>query len=60
LRRWAQLIAENALFRNEDDAVPEPGTVTTLYVINSNGVVQEKEANLLGANYWDVSKVLSR
>ena len=60
LRRRAKLIAEKALFRDEEDAVPEPESVTTLYIINSDGVVQEKEANLLGANYWDVSKVLSR
>jgi hypothetical protein len=60
LRRRAQLIAEKALFRIEDDAVPESGTVTTLYIISSNGVVQETETNLLGANYWDVSNVLSR
>jgi hypothetical protein len=60
LRRRAQLIAEKALFRNEGDAVPEPRTVTTLYIINSNGVIHEKEANLLGANYWDVSTALSR
>lgn len=60
LRRRAQLIAEKALFRNEGDAVPEPRTVTALYIINSNGVIHEKEANLLGANYWDVSTALSR
>jgi hypothetical protein len=60
LRKRAQLISERARFGSEDDAIPTAGTVTTLYSFNSNGVIQQKEANLLGDNYWDVSKVLSR
>lgn len=59
LQRRAGLIAEKALFRNEDDAVPVPGTVTTLFAFDQNGVVTHKEANLLGDNYWDISNVLS-
>ena len=60
LQHRARLIAEHALFRTDDDAVPEPGTVATVYDIDRNGVVRQVDANLLGENYFGVSKVLSR
>lgn len=60
LQQRAKLIADKALFRNDDDAVPVPGTVTTLFVIDAGGAVTRQEANLLGENYWGLSKVLSR
>ena len=60
LQHRAKLIAEHALFQNDDDAVPAPGTVATVYDIDRNGVVQQVDANLLGENYFGVSKVLSR
>lgn len=60
LQHRARLISDKALFKNDDDAVPVPGTVATVYRIDPNGVVKEKDANLLGENYWNVSAVLSR
>ena len=60
LQHRARLISEKALFKNDDDAVPVPGTVATVYMIDANGVVREKDANLLGENYWNVSAALSR
>jgi hypothetical protein len=60
LQKRAKLIAEHALFRNDDDVVPAPGTVATIYDINANGVVRQSDANLLGENYFAVAKVLSR
>jgi len=56
----AKLIAEHAIFRSDTDVVPVPGSVATVFAIDSNGVVKEKDANLLGDNYFGVSKVLSR
>jgi len=60
LQRRAKLIADHAVFRNDDDVIPASGTVATVYVIDPNGVVKEKDANLLGDNYFGVAKVLSR
>jgi hypothetical protein len=60
LQTRAKLIAEHAMFRSDTDVVPVPGTVATIYVIDRNGVVKEKDANLLGDNYFGVAKVLSR
>lgn len=60
LQHRARLIAENAVFRSDDDAVPAPGTVTTVYDIDGNGVVRQVDANLLGENYFSVSRILSR
>lgn len=59
LKKRAALIAKHALFRN-DDVVPAPGTVATIYEIDDNGVVRKSDANLLGENYFGVAKVLSR
>ena len=60
LKRRAAMIAEHAVFKNDDDAVPIPGTVATLFAIDANGVVKQKDANLLGDNFWGLSDVLSR
>lgn len=60
LQKRARLIGENAQFRNETDAVPIAGSASVVFNIDSNGLVRESEANLLGENYWGISKVLSR
>ena len=38
LQRRAKLIAENAKFRGDDDAVPTSASVSTVYAIDENGV----------------------
>ena len=60
LQKRAKLIADNAVFRSNDDVVPTSGTVATVYSIDVNGVIRKKDANLLGDNYFGVAKVLSR
>ena len=60
LRRRAELIAEHAVFKHDDDAVPVAGTVATVFGINANGVVTKSDANLVGENYWGVADVFSR
>lgn len=60
LQQRAKLIAEKAVFRIDDDAVPLSGTVATVFAINRKGVVKEKDADLLGENYWNLSSILSR
>ncbi len=60
LQKRAKLIADNAVFRSNDDVVPTSGTVATVFSIDVNGVVRKKDANLLGDNYFGVAKVLSR
>ena len=60
LKTRAAMIAKHALFRNDDDAVPVPGTVATVFDIDRNGVVRQSDASLLGENYFGVAKVLSR
>ena len=60
LRKRAKLIMEIAQFRHDDDAVPVPGTVTTIFAIDGNGVVERQHGNILGNNYFGIAKVLSR
>lgn len=60
LQQRAKLIAENALFHSDDDAVPVPGSVVTVFAISDKRVIREVDANLLGENYWDLSSILSR
>lgn len=60
LHKRAQLIAEEAIFRQSDDAVPETASVGTVFDINENDVVSKIDANLLGENYFDLAKVVSR
>jgi hypothetical protein len=60
LQQRAGLIAEHAIFKNDDDVVPIAGTVATVFSIDANGVIREKDANLLGDNYWGLREALSR
>lgn len=60
MQKRAKFIADKAQFRNDDDVIPAPGTAGIVYAIDANGVVKEKDANLIGDNYFGISKVLSR
>ena len=60
LQKRAKLISEKALFNKDDDAVPVPATVSTLFNIDERGKVSEADANLLGENYWRIATILSR
>ena len=60
LKRRAELIAEHAVFKEDDDAVPLAGTVATVFAISANGVVSKSDANIVGDNYWGITNVLSR
>ena len=59
LQQRAKLIAQKAIFRGDDDAVPVSDTVSTVYSIGKGGV-STRDANLLGENYWDLTNILSR
>ncbi|MDJ0813730.1 MAG: hypothetical protein QNJ23_08375 [Woeseiaceae bacterium] len=60
VRQRARLIAEKAVFRGDDDAVPAAGSVATVYAIDKRGRVTEIDANLLGENYWNLADFVSR
>lgn len=60
LQKRAKLIGEIAKFPGDQDAVPVPGTVSTLFNIDVNGVVRESDADLVGSNYWGMSRIFSR
>ena len=60
LQTRAKKIAEFAQFRHDDDPVPVPATVTTIFSIDANGVIRTSDANLLGENYFSIAKVMSR
>ena len=60
LQKRAKLIGEIAGFPGDQDAVPVAGTVSTLFQIDANGVVQKSDADLVGNNYWGISKIFSR
>jgi len=60
LKQRAAMIAKHAMFRHDDDVVPVPGTVATVFDISPSGSTQQFDANLLGENYFGITKVLSR
>ncbi len=60
LQKRAAMLGEIAKFPGNNDAVPVPGTVSTLFQIDSNGVVRQSDANIVGENYWGISKIFSR
>jgi hypothetical protein len=60
LQRRSGLIVEHAVFAKDEDAVPIAGSVATLFAFDNNGIVESKDVNLLGENYWNVTDVFSR
>lgn len=60
LQRRSKLLGEKAQFRNDTDVVPTSATVATLYDINVNGLIKESDANILGENWWGISKIMCR
>jgi len=60
LQRRSKLLGEKALFRNDTDAVPTSATVATLFDIDNNGLVKQRDTNMLGENWWGITKILSR
>ena len=60
LQKRAKLISDNAKFRNDTDVVPVGGTVSALYDIEEDGRVNQRDLNVLGLNYWGISRILSR
>jgi hypothetical protein len=60
LKQRSRLLAEHAQFRHDDDAVPVPGSVATVFAIDTNGGVEEHDVNIMGDNYFAIAKVLSR
>jgi hypothetical protein len=60
LQQRAQLIGSKAEFRGDDDAVPVPTSVATIYDIDQGSAINESKANILGENFWGIAKYLSR
>ena len=60
LKRRAIKLGETARFPGKADAVPIPGTVATLYKIDTNGLIRESELDIAGENFWGISRVFSR
>ena len=60
LRKRATLISKKAEFHNKIDVVPMSASTATLFDIDENETVREKEVNILGENYFAIAKVLSR
>ena len=60
LRKRATLISKKAEFHNKIDVVPMAASTTTVFDIDEEGLVQEKQASILGENYFAIAKVLSR
>lgn len=60
LKQRSRLLADNAEFRHDDDAVPVPASVATIYAIDADGGIDKQRKNLLGENFFAIAKVLSR
>lgn len=54
------LIGARASFGNDQEVVPAPSSVATVFAFDKDGEVVELKGNLLGENYWGIAKVLSR
>lgn len=60
LKIRAMMLGERATYPGDDDAVPIPESVASLIRIDANGRVSEKDLNIAGENYWEISSVFGR
>lgn len=60
LQKRVTLIMEQAMFRHDDDVIPIPASVATVYDIDPDGIVTRVDGNVLGDNFFGIAKVLSR
>jgi hypothetical protein len=60
LQKRAKLIGEKAVFSNDEDVVPVPESVRTVFDIADSGRVLETDVAILGEDFWGISRFLSR
>lgn len=60
LQNRVRLISKHVTYRTNDEVIPSPGTAAIVYEIDANGVVKQTDANIIGDNYFGITKVLSR
>jgi hypothetical protein len=60
LARRAQLIADEATFRSDEDAVPVASSMSTVFELDGSSVKKKHYVDLVGENYWGLRDVLSR
>lgn len=60
LKRRAVLLGEKAGFLSDEDAIPAPGTMGSLFKIDDRGLVREIEIDIAAQNYWNITRVFSR
>lgn len=60
LKARAARIAEHADFESQDDAVPVPGTVAAIFAFDATGSVRTTDVNILGQDYWQLTRIVSR
>lgn len=60
LQQRAIMLSEAAEFRSDAEAVPKSASVEKLIDFGENGSVRSETVSLLGENYWDLAKIMSR
>jgi hypothetical protein len=60
LKRRAVLLGEKAKFASDQDAVPAPGSMGSLFKIDKRGLIREIELDIAAQNYWNIKRVFSR
>lgn len=58
--RRTRLIADSAGFRGDEDVIPIPASVATVYDFDEYGSLLEHEVALLSENYFGIGRVLIR
>jgi hypothetical protein len=60
LRKRVTLLGQKAEFHNKSDVVPIAASADTVFVIDEDGSIRERQVSILGENWWAIAKVLSR
>lgn len=60
LKQRAVLLADSAVYRDDDDPIPTSRSVSTLIEIGVPDGSKRKAVDIIGENYWDIANVFSR
>jgi hypothetical protein len=60
LKKRCQLLAQLAEYRDDNDTIPIPASVTTVIAIETDGEVTRTTADIIGENFFGIARILSR
>lgn len=60
LKKRSHMLTQVAEYRDDQDTVPIPASVTTVFEVNADSELARSRADIIGENYFGIARILSR